>query len=207
MSQLQFTNDWFEATAKGAWDQFIPKIKPSKILEIGSYEGASACYLIQTLAAVTALEIHCVDTWQGGLEHKSDDMSAVEARFRSNVKAACDAAGNRNRIEVVVHRGPSHHHMPRLLAEGKANYFDFIYIDGSHQAPDVLSDAVFGFRLLRVGGVMAFDDYLWVENLPTGVDPIRSPKLAIDSFTNIYIRKIKFFLAPLSQVYFQKISD
>jgi hypothetical protein len=54
---------------------------------------------------------------------------------------------------------------------------------------------------------MAFDDYLWQEQLQYGADPIRCPKPAIDAFTNIYCRKIKVLSAPLYQLYIQKISD
>jgi predicted O-methyltransferase YrrM len=39
--------------------------------------------------------------------------------------------------------------------------FDLIYVDGSHQASDVLTDSIITFQLLRVGGVMTFDDYVW----------------------------------------------
>jgi hypothetical protein len=48
---------------------------------------------------------------------------------------------------------------------------------------------------------------LWQEDLPTGTDPIRCPKIAIDAFTNIYSRKVRLIKAPLSQLYVQKISD
>jgi hypothetical protein len=33
--------------------------------------------------------------------------------------------------------------------------------DGSHRARDVLEDAVLSWPLLKVGGIMLFDDYLW----------------------------------------------
>ena len=39
------------------------------------------------------------------------------------------------------------------------NNFDLIYIDASHYAPDVLSDAVLAFKLLKPGGILIFDDY------------------------------------------------
>jgi hypothetical protein len=54
---------------------------------------------------------------------------------------------------------------------------------------------------------MAFDDYLWAENLPTGIDPIRCPKPAIDAFTNLYCRKLRILQAPLYQLYVQKVAD
>jgi predicted O-methyltransferase YrrM len=207
VTEYQFSNNWFESTAKNVWDQIIPQIKPTKILEVGSYEGASACYLINQRAKEAPIELHCVDTWEGGVEHKSGgiDMGSVESRFNHNVQLAIKAAANK--VELVLHKGYSDVCLSRLLGNGRKNYFDFIYIDGSHQAPDVLCDAVLGFRLLRVGGMMAFDDYLWAESLPGGKDPLRCPKPAIDAFINLNFRKIHILPAPLYQLYIQKLSD
>ena len=42
-------------------------------------------------------------------------------------------------------------------------HYDLIYVDGSHTARDVLQDAVLGWGLLKRGGLMIFDDYLWVD--------------------------------------------
>jgi predicted O-methyltransferase YrrM len=93
------------------------------------------------------------------------------------------------------------------LCDDKRNYFDFIYIDGAHKAPQVLFDAVAAFRLTKIGGYIAFDDYLWSEKLPNGKDLLRCPKPAIDAFTNLYCQKLNILSAPLYQLYIQKISD
>ena len=50
--------------------------------------------------------------------------------------------------------------LSNLISQGHKESFDFIYIDPSHQAPDILTDAVLAFKLLRLSGVMVFDDYL-----------------------------------------------
>jgi len=206
MDGYEFTNDWFNALTKGVWDQLLPQVDPRRFLEIGSYEGASACYLIDKVAPSHRIEVHCVDTWEGGVEHQqAATMQAVEARFRRNMDAAIlRYPGN---VALVVHKGPSDVELSKLLAEGKQGYFDFVYVDGSHQAPDVLCDAVLGFKLLRVGGTMVFDDYLWAEDLPTGMDPLRCPKLAVDSFTNVNCRKIRILNGPLYQLYLQKTAN
>ena len=207
MSGYEFTQNWFDLLARGAWEHLIPQVNPHKVLEVGSFEGASACFLIQRLGKHHDLELHCVDTWEGGVEHQSGgfDMSAVEARFRKNVELA--KAGISHPLTLVTHKGPSDLCLANLLGQGKRNYFDFVYIDGSHQAPDVLCDAVLGFRLLKAGGVMAFDDYLWSEDLPQGKDPLRCPKPAIDAFVNLNFRKLNVLPAPLYQLYIQKVSD
>ena len=206
----QFTTGWFETTAKGVWDSLIPALQPKRILEIGSYEGASTCYLIKSIGANKDTEIHCIDTWEGGIEHQiggnaPSDMTGVEKRFHHNTKLALNEVNNS--VRLFIHKGFSDITLSKLLAQGMQNYFDFVYIDGSHQAPDVLCDAVLSFRLLRTNGVIAFDDYLWQEQLPNGTDPIRCPKSAIDAFTNLYCRKLRIISAPLYQLYVEKISN
>jgi predicted O-methyltransferase YrrM len=211
MNNYQFTNSWFLSAASKNWDTLIPQfIKPSTILEVGSYEGASACYLIEKLASQNSVEVHCIDTWEGGVEHQSGglaeaNMQSVESRFLHNTKCAIDKAAHK--VDLHIHKGYSDTCMAQLMSQGKQGYFDFVYIDGSHQAPDVLCDAVLGFKLLKTGGVMVFDDYLWLEELATGRDILRCPKPAIDAFVNLYFRKINVIPMPLYQMYIQKISD
>jgi predicted O-methyltransferase YrrM len=101
-------------------------------------------------------------------------MSDVEKRFHHNTKLAISKV--KNNVQIVTHKGLSNLALSKLITEGKQGYFDFIYVDGSHQAPDVLSDAVLSFTLLKRNGVIAFDDYLWQESLPYGTDPIVARK-------------------------------
>jgi len=204
----EFTNDWFTKVAEDNWKILIPQVNPKKVLEIGSYEGAATSFIINN--ANDCEEIFCVDTWEGGVEHekmdaKSISMKHVEKRFDKNIEIAIKEAKSNVNIKKIKAR--SDDALINLLSKGKKNYFDFIYVDGSHQAPDVLLDAILSFRLLRVGGVIAFDDYLWSEELESGRDPLRCPKPAIDAFTNLYLRKIDILSAPLYQMYVTKISD
>lgn len=94
-----------------------------------------------------------------------------------------------------------------LLADGHRESMDLIYIDGSHEAPDVLSDACLAFTLLRVGGVMIFDDYTWFQGSRTDRDPLKMPKPGVDAFLNLYSRKMSLIYgAPISQIYAEKCS-
>jgi predicted O-methyltransferase YrrM len=198
-----FTNNWFDITARATWDILIPQVNPARILEIGSFEGASATYLINLLGKSHDLEIHCVDTWGGGIEHQDLDMAAVESRFHHNVALATARASKA--VNIVTHKGFSDVCLAGLVAAGQQESFDLVYVDGSHQAPDVLADAVLGFKLLKVSGVMIFDDYIWSGTIPR--DPILCPKIAIDTFVNINSRKLNFIPAPVSQFYVQKIAN
>jgi predicted O-methyltransferase YrrM len=60
--------------------------------------------------------------------------------------------------------------------------FDVIFIDASHEAIDVLEDAILSWNILNENGIIIFDDYLW-DLLD---DYHFRPKIAIDSFINIY---------------------
>ena len=198
---FDFTEDWFSHVVP-VWDQILFTHAPSRLLEIGSYEGRSTCYLIEYLTAARSIELHCVDTWQGGVEHDRSGMVAVEQRFDKNVARARAAAPRR--VELHKHKGLSSDVLARLLASGLREHFDLIYVDGSHQAPDVLLDAVLSFQLLKVGGVLIFDDYVWAMGEPGEQDYYQMPKPAIDAFVNVHQRKLKALQYPLYQVYFEK---
>jgi predicted O-methyltransferase YrrM len=88
-----------------------------------------------------------------------------------------------------------------MIADGVGD-FDLIYVDASHYAVDVLTDAVLSFKLLKAGVILIFDDYLWAgdENI------VYYPKIAIDAFTNIFSKHIKLIPAPLNQIYAVKIT-
>ncbi|CAN0553174.1 unnamed protein product, partial [Ectocarpus sp. 8 AP-2014] len=47
------------------------------------------------------------------------------------------------------------------------HHFPPIYTVPRHQMKDVLGDALLSFRMLKVGGVMIFDDY-WMRGVAQG---------------------------------------
>lgn len=196
----EFTADWFSRFAE-IWRQVLTRYPPSTLLEIGSYEGRSACFLIEECAKDRPIELHCIDTWAGGVEHDPAAMAEVEARFDRNLERARAAAPHP--VSLHKHKAASHPALIQLLAAG-AEGFDLVYVDGSHQAPDVLADAVLGFQLLKVGGVLIFDDYLWSLEAAGRQDPLNMPKPAIDAFVNLFQRKVTVLGAPLYQLYLVK---
>ena len=200
----EFTRRWYNFS-RPFWSQYLPEKVPTRILEIGAYEGATTCFLIDTLASKKGIELHCIDPWLPQAENARDDMSSIEKRFQKNTQKAISAAINP--VELRVHNAFSDEILAKFLAEGKKGFFDFIYIDGSHDAPDVIADAVLSFRLLRSGGALAFDDYLWGNQNENRPDLTRHPKPAIDAFINLYWKKLRIIPGPLYQLYIEKISD
>lgn len=197
----EFTQDWFSNSIPN-WEQLLVHFRITKALEIGSFEGRATCYLIEKIANREPLEIHCIDTWGGGIEHQSIDMLAVEQRFIKNVELAIEKV--EHRVTFFSHKKNSLMALSELLVSGHNGTFDFVYVDGSHQASDVLADAILAFHLLKVGGVLIFDDYLWSIEPQGNQDAFNMPKPAIDSFVNIYQRKLQVISAPLYQLYLIK---
>lgn len=202
--RYRFSNGWFDPFIP-VWDRILEERSPSRILEIGSYEGKSACYLIERVGVERVLEIHCVDTWEGSIENQKELTPEIESRFDANLAVAISRC--HHTPNVYKHRCPSYLALSHLLATGHEVHFDLVYVDGSHQAPDVLSDAILGFHLTRVGGLLIFDDYLWHMEPHGREDPLNMPKVAIDAFLNLFQRKVRIIPSlPLVQVYALKTS-
>lgn len=175
MSEYQFTQDWFH-WAPEVWTQLIPHLPARKaFLEIGSFEGRSTAWIVENMMEDGGC-IDCIDTWEGGEEHKSGEADGAESRFDYNVGLLRSSYPQRL---FRKYRKTSY----RALAALEGSYtYDFIYIDGSHIAKDVLTDACMAWPMLKSKGLMVFDDYLWGEPR----DILHRPKPAIDAFCNIF---------------------
>lgn len=197
---MNFSADWFShnisfwtSTFKAAgWEPAAPKI----IVEIGSFEGRSTIWSCKNLLHNAESRIFCIDTFGGSVEHNEKQKTNLFERFTNNI----ESAGVQDKVKI--RRGESWRELARLTAEGIRP--DFIYIDGSHQAPDVLSDAVLSFNLLKGGGLMIFDDYHWTIEPHGQEDILNSPKLAVDMFISLYRRRMRLFAQSGHQIALRK---
>lgn len=150
----EFTQYWHN-NAIGMWERWVPmNIKNG--LEIGSFEGASAVWLMDHRPKLT---LACVDIFGPAFD---DVTGEYEQRFERNVAEY----GKR----IIKLKGKSTDVLPKLV---QAKRFDFIYIDGDHSYEGAKADAELAYPLLKKGGVMIFDDY---DNEEFGV------RRAVDEF-------------------------
>lgn len=173
---LMLSNDWFSSNLP-FWlsiiDEYGLKEKNIKVLEIGSWEGLSSHFI---LSAMPNASLTCVDTWEGADEHKDGTASSsevlvrVEDNFDKNLLIYSD--------RLYKYKGTSHSFFNSNFV---SSYYDFIYVDGSHHCDDVITDAVKCFEMLKVGGIMVFDDYFW-RYYPKAKD---NPASAINLFLRL----------------------
>ena len=168
---MNFTHDWHTRHGHN-WVRWLAKFvgKPVRALEIGCYEGCATTWMFQNIFTHPQSSITVIDTFQGSEEHRGwIDFSTVRARFDENVKPWAE--------RVNVFAGTSERMLRQLIGP-----FDFVYVDGSHMAADVLTDACLAWPLLLDGGVLIFDDYDW-HIYP---EVARKPQIAVDAFLSVF---------------------
>lgn len=174
----QYANSSQAQRAPPVLGQVIPLLPAHKrFLEIGAFEGRSTVWFAENMLQDGG-SIVSIDTWEGGEEHKAsgEDMKSVEERFDHNRGVFTAKFPKRY---VCKTKQSSYDALAALAGPPQ---FDFVYVDGSHTARDVLTDAIMAWPLIKPDGVMVFDDYMWGDPK----NPLHRPKIAVDAFTNIF---------------------
>lgn len=146
------------------WEKLLApyKNKPDiHMLEIGSWVGNSACWLLQHILTHPSSSLTCIDLFERDLAFEEqaareglgaarlDPSFNIEERFDANIQAI----GAKNRLVKI--KGDSEEKVRTLPLQR----YDCIYVDGSHIARDVCLDAVHSWPCLKEGGLLIFDDY------------------------------------------------
>jgi len=150
---------------KPIFRELIEKIKPTTIIEVGTWKGQSAITMgnaVREFGLNTT--IHCVDTWLGAIEFWTTGKNTSERnlstingypqvyyQFLSNVV--------HNNLQDIILPFPN-------TSENGYRYFKYnnitaqmIYIDASHEEDDVYKDLNNYYELLDNNGILFGDDY------------------------------------------------
>ncbi|KAG1730864.1 methyltransferase domain-containing protein [Suillus paluster] len=170
------TQSWFAINIP-YWKSLFPLVASGepRVLEIGSWEGRSAVFLLTTLCAQRG-EIVCIDhvdlmhTHEGRERHRklTQNLARTGRPFRMLPQFSVPALYALLKEEMLKDAGAG---------------FDWIYVDGSHRADDTLLDAELAWRLAREGCIFIFDDYNWPEQ---PVESIEHPRRGIDAFLALH---------------------
>ena len=191
------TQDWFSFNIDN-WRLLFPKVQSPapRVLEIGSWEGRSAVFLLSELCATDG-GIVCIDHF--------DLMESAAGRERyAKITHNLTLTGKSFRIfdEFSV---PA---LMTLLGE-EMNHpnpgYDWIYVDGSHEADDTFLDGELIWRLAKKGAIVIFDDYHWDKE---PADSIHHPKRGIDAFMALHRGEFDILSGPKQyQMILQKTSE
>ena len=120
----------------------VMEVRPRVSVEIGCAYGVSTLYICEALTRLSHPACHIViDPFQQTQWRDIGRKHLAEAGFQSN---------------VVFKEEPAELVLPTLVRDGV--HVDFAFVDGWHTFDQVMVEFYFLNRLLRVGGVIVFDD-------------------------------------------------
>lgn len=125
--------------------QLVRSAQARRSLEVGMAYGISTLFLCDALSHETDQPLHiAIDPFQN-------------TDWRGVGLANATRAGFRKLIEF--HEAPSEFVLPSLVAAGKQ--IDIALVDGWHSFDQALVEFFYVDRMLKVGGIVAFDDADW----------------------------------------------
>jgi predicted O-methyltransferase YrrM len=192
-SEPVYAEDWF-SHAIPAWTAMLAHLHPHRqprLLEIGAFEGRATRWMLEHFPKA---HVTVIDPFTGGSDQQHLDLMNLRGRFDHNT------APFRDRLRVM--QDTSAKVLPILLTGDWR--FDFIYIDGSHEAADVLFDAVCAFRLLTDDGRICFDDFCWGLGHP-GYRQEYLPRAAIIPFLATHGDRVTMPRPPNEQLWIARI--
>ena len=167
---------WFTPFANPNFEKHLMRYanKPNlKFLQLGTFTGDASVWLLDNVLTNQTSILYDVDTWRGSDEkaHEVFDFDDVHLEYRR---------------KTSKYNNVSSHEMDTVtfMAERRANTYDFIYIDADHSAAGVISDAIHAWRVLKPGGLMAFDDYKWEHEDGELYMPIKAVDFFLWAFSN-----------------------
>jgi hypothetical protein len=169
--------NWFESTS--ARENFERNLLPLadkeiKCLQVGAYTGDATKWMVENILKQEDSFLVDVDTWEGSDEavhHNMDWKDVYKTYQEKNAKALAE-----NRVLTMEMTSDRY-----FAGIGEEQIFDFIYVDGDHTAFAVLRDGSNAYDKLKVGGILAFDDYGWSESKGSFYEP----RYAIDALCHL----------------------
>ena len=162
--------------------------KEFSYLEIGSWEGSSALYILNNYRTK---KVYCVDVW--------DKDKKYEELYKKNFNNFL------HNMEEFKDRYSFFKERSDDFFRKNVEYFDLIYIDGTHESFQVDKDINNAWKFLNLNGIIICDDFFY-GNLYSGSDD-DVPAYSINKFIKKQQNKLKVLCVNNSQVFLRKISN
>lgn len=175
----EFTTDWVSRKIN-RWARYMARFRQRQVqvLEVGSYEGRSAVFLLNYLPQA---KLTCIDLFP----------QPLNTRFDRNT-----AEFGPERLTKIT--GSAIAILDQLAGEKRR--FHLIYLDAGKRRDHVLAMSLIAWPLLRANGVLIWDDYDWGPSKP----PEERPHDAIDYFLSLHKDQLEI-LWQKGQVFVKKL--
>jgi hypothetical protein len=159
---------------------FVKSLKPTLILEVGSWLGWSAWGMAKQMKENgTDGVIVCIDTWMGGVENwasainqtpdnKLNRVNGYPTLYYNFLANMC-YAGVQDVVIPFAYPSTVAANILSPLFQTNNVVVDMIYLDGSHLAQDVFHDCINYWSILRKNGILLGDDWQ-ADGVKYGVD-------------------------------------
>lgn len=187
VGQFKFRRRWFKLRNQCTFSTFLldrfPPDRPYKMLTIGVFEGAQEVWMMQNLLRHPESKLYCIDPWLNTGKLDQTFMDQCFENAKSNLQFWSK--------QINLQRGYSQEIMAQAVTDGAyfgepMGSFDFVIIDGDHNAEPVYQDAVNAFAFAKSGAWLLFDD---VRNQVPKKDHVKE---GLEKFLPEYANRLKF---------------
>jgi tetratricopeptide (TPR) repeat protein len=179
----QFTQDYFTFKIP-VWQEQLASVVNTKIhvLEIGSFQGMTACWLLDNVLLDPRAKLTCLD-----LQYAEQfDVNIAKTKSASKV----------TKLEGDIHQ---------LIESLPLNAFELINLQDRRKQPALLQKtAQLAWNRLKLQGLMIFNDYGWVNPANPEINPTIGIKAFIDSINGKF--KVIYRSDRVYQFLIQKIA-
>lgn len=173
LAQYELDGDGWNSDSP-VFERLIEETRPTLIIEVGSWKGASAIHMASLLKKhKIAGAILCIDTWLGSVSHRQ--MYPEELRLQHGYPRLYFQF-----LANVIHSGHDDTIIPFPQTSLQAGHWlgqinlnaGLIYLDGAHEDYWVYAEAKQYWDLTAPGGVLFGDDYGegWSGEVEVAVD-------------------------------------
>ncbi len=175
MHNYSFNVNWWENVCNNFLEgpAFMSRFvdQPTNALQIGCFEGMGTIWLLDKVLTHKDSRLTDIDTFESVSDLAGANFDTVKDLYYHNLREC----PNSNKHKIIIGKSKD------VLKTLPENSFNLIYVDGSHLAKDVAIDAKLSHKLIKVGGVIFFDDYEWEMDNPN-ISKKYIPHYAIDKF-------------------------
>ena len=154
------------------------KVNEGFVLEIGSFIGASACFISAGLRIDSKLL--CIDTWENN----------AMSEGKRNTKDEFDYNTQQFQEKIIKIQGYSTEVKEKVLTI--TDKLDLLFIDGDHSYEGCKADWDLYIDMVKSGGCVIFHDSGWAEGVQRVIEADAKPiMVAYDSLPNMFWGYIK----------------